>query len=188
VADLSCLGAVSEIPDEEEVLAIVEPYFEAAKELYLEFSDRHGLKTKALSKVRLECQREIHDTPRHFAGASTDGRLIAVAPQIVHLPEDTVAAILAHEFGHITDFIHAGQFICNAEDRRLVWMPDAGDDYRSERTRVARVRQWSQRDDHCIEVTADLIAEKVIGKRIGYSGPCLLQGFSRGVPRPKTLT
>lgn len=177
------------VPDEEEALFIVEPYFEAARERYAEFFDRAQLDGKKLAKVRLECSPEMHDTPRHFAGASTDGRRIVVAPEIVLLPEDTVAAILAHEFGHITDFLNPARFICDALDRQLVWFPSSEtEDYREARTRVARMRQWRGRDDHTVEVTADLIAEVVIGKPIGYSGPCLLQGFDRGVPRPTSLT
>jgi hypothetical protein len=177
------------VPDEEEALVIIEPYFEAAREVYGAFYEASGLDSKGLMKLRLECSPEMHDTPRHFAGASVDGRKIVVAPEIVLLPEDTVAAILAHEFGHITDFLHAGRFVCDVVDRKLGFLREgAEDDYRTARTRVARMRQWRSREDHVIEVTADLIAEVVIGKPIGYAGPCLLQGFDRGVPRPPTLT
>lgn len=165
--------------------AILEPYFKAAKELYIEFSDLRGLDVRGMKRVTLECTPEMHDTPRHFAGASQDGKRIALAPQMVQLPEDTVAAILAHEFGHITDFLNPGLFMCDAEER-LIYLPSEEGE-RGDRARVARMRQWDRRDDHTIEVTADLLAEVVVGSRIGYSGPCMLQGFQSGEPRPAHL-
>ena len=167
--------------------AILEPYFEAAREVYLEYSEQRGLRVKGIRQVRLECRDDMHDSPRHFAGASEDGNLIAFAPQMVDLPEDTVAAILAHEFGHIVDFLNPGRFHCDVEERKLIFLPEEDEGERGERVRVARLRQWRKRDHHAVELTADLIAEQAIGKRIGYSGPCRLQGFSRGVPRPPHL-
>jgi hypothetical protein len=167
--------------------AILEPYFEAAREVYMEYVNKRGLQVRGIKRVRLECRPDMHDTPRHFAGASEEGNLIAVAPQMVDLPEDTVAAILAHEFGHVVDFLNPGAFHCDVEERQLVFLPDEEEGERGDRVRLARLRQWRKRDEHAVELTADLIAEQAIGKRIGYSGPCLLQGFARGVPRPEHL-
>ncbi len=168
-------------------MAILEPYFEAAREIYVEYAKSHGLSVKPLKRVRLACRRDMHDTDRHFAGASEDGTLIAAAPEMVDLPEDTVAAIFAHEFGHILDFQNPSKFSCDVGEGQLLCLADLGEGEREDRTRVARMRQWSKRDAHEVELTADLIAEQVIGVRIGYSGPCMLQGFGRGVPRPKKL-
>jgi hypothetical protein len=165
--------------------AILEPYFEATREAYLAFAQGLPLPTSALKKVRMECREEMHDTPRHFAGASEDGSLIAVAPQMVDLPEDTVAAIFAHEFGHVLDFLNPAYFSCDTEEQILLRVPLAGS--REDKSRIAQMRQWRSRDEHTVELTADLIAEQVIGVRIGYSGPCMLQGFGRGVSRPRDL-
>ncbi len=162
---------------EEEAFAVLEPYFKAASGLYEEYCERIGMPFK---RVRLECRTDMHDTPRHFAGASTDGRLIAVAPHMADLPEDTVAAIFAHEFGHIIDHQNPGVFALRGEEL----VRHRGTD---EKHLIARMKQWDARDYDAVEITADLIAQQVIGKRIGYSGPCLLQGFDRGVPRPRGL-
>lgn len=172
--------------DTDTAYAILEPYFLAAKEVGLEFAEEHQLDVRRLRRVKLVCDIDMHDSPRHFAGASQDGRLIAAAPQMVELPEDTVAAIFAHEFGHILDFQNPAVFYCDVEEERLVMLSEE-EGPRGDRMRIARMRQWEQRGDHAIELTADLIAEKMIGVRIGYSGPCMLQGFDRGVSRPKSL-
>ncbi len=170
-------------------LAILEPYFEAAREIYLKFSKGRGLNVRGLKKVRLECREDMHDTERHFAGASEDGTRIAIAPQAVDLPEDTLAAIIAHEFGHIVDFLNPGMFLCDTEEQTLILVSEKDEDEaRAGKTRFARIRQWEKRDSHSIELTADLIAEEAIGTRIGYSGPCMLQGFGRGVSRPEDLS
>lgn len=169
-------------------LAILEPYFEAAREVYLDFARARGLNVSALQRLRLECDPGMHDTPRHFAGAAQDGSVIVLAPQVVNLPEDTVAAIIAHEFGHIVDFQNPGLFVSDTEAQTLVLLRETDDDEgRATKTRFARTRQWSRRDEHSVELTADLIAQEAIGQRIGYSGPCMLQGFNRGVSRPKKL-
>lgn len=185
---LSCAdSSVAKVLAPEVAYAILEPYFEAAREAFIEYLKSIDLPTKGLKSVRLECSPDMHDTPRHFAGASEDGRVIAVAPQMVNLHEDTVAAILSHEFGHIVDFLNPATFSCIPEEGVLLRLKDLGQGERADRTRVARMRQWERRDAHCVELTADLIAEQAIGVRIGYSGPCMLQGFGRGVPRPKAL-
>lgn len=177
-----------ETTDCELALVILEPYFEAARERFLEFSEARGLESKKLARTRLECGLDMHDTPRHFAGAAEDGSRIRVAPQIVDLPEDTVAAILAHEFGHILDHLNPGRFVLQADEESLLFIGDIEEDVqRADKVRLARIRQWRSRNEHSVELVADLIAAEVIGKRIGYSGPCLLQGFGRGIPRPASL-
>ena len=184
----SCVSSTSaEAVSDEVAFAILEPYFEAAREEYIRFAKARGLPVKPLKRVCLECRAEMHDTERHFAGASEDGSRIAVAPEMVDLPEDTVAAIFSHEFGHILDFQNPTKFGCDVSDSRLLILDDLGEGEREDRTRVARMRQWERRDAHCVELTADLIAEQVIGVRIGYTGPCMLQSLGRGVPRPVNL-
>ena len=61
-------------------IAILEPYFEASRAIYLEFSERKNLNTRGIKKLKMECRADMHDTPRHFAGAATDGTSIAFAP------------------------------------------------------------------------------------------------------------
>jgi len=166
---------------------ILEPYFVAARDEFLTFCEEQELGS-VIKKTCLECHVNAHDTERHFAGASTDGRLIVVAPQMADLPEDTVAAIFAHEFGHIVDHLYPGRFVTDGDE--LVFLRDEAFDDENPRkvqSRIARIRQWEARSDYEVEVTADLIAERVLGHRIGYEGPCMLQGFNRGVRRPKNL-
>jgi len=174
---------------EAEAYAILEPYFLAAKEVYAEYTLKLGL-GKGIRRTRLECRAEMHDTERHFAGATTDGRLIAVAPEMAELPEDTVAAIFAHEFGHVVDHLHPGRFVLEESEESLIYVPECEyrvEDLRTAQVRVASMRQWEAREEDVIELTADLIAEQAIGHRIGYSGACMLQGFNRGKRRPKGL-
>jgi len=173
--------------DEQTTLAVLEPYFIATRERFLEYVSGLGLPTKALTRVRLECDPQMRDSERHFAGASVDGDLIAVAPEMVDLPEDTVAAMLAHEWGHILDHLFPGTFVLDEEDELIVVVDRGATDARADQARVARMLQWRDRDAHTVELVADKVAEAVIGVRIGYAGPCLLQAFGRGVPRPPQL-
>lgn len=159
---------------------ILEPYFEAGRDLFVKWSKDNGFPLK-VKKVQLECLAEMHDTPRHYGGCREDGLVIAIAPQAVSLPEETVAAIIQHEFGHAMDFLFPSRFFYDGED--VTVLEDSEDD----RTRVARMRQWEARDLDTVEFTADGIAELVTGNRIGYLGPCLLQSLNKGEPRPYGL-
>lgn len=171
---------------EEEAYAVLEPYFIVARRIFLEYCESVGLGS-AVGETKFECRREVHDTERHFAATTLDGRKVLAAPELADLSEDTVAAIFAHEFGHVVDHRYPGCFLCVEEE--LVFVREVSDeDERADQVRVARMRQWEQREDHAVELTADLIAEEVTGSRIGYEGPCLLQGLDRGVPRPRGLT
>jgi hypothetical protein len=162
----------------EHALLILEPYFTVVQELFV------GAGLSEAKQVRLVIEPSMHDSPRHFAGTRDDGRLIMLAPEMVELPEYTVAAIMAHEFGHAVDFLYPGEFVLGAErvavrrqrnglendDRWITWLKD-----------------WEKRDDDVVEFVADAIAESVTGQRIGYSGPCRLQTFDGGKPRPVGL-
>lgn len=182
VRRLSCPETRTDL-DCESSLAIIEPYFIATQERFSE----HELKRFAdvrMTKVRLECSALFHDSPRHFAAAAENGRLIVVAPHLAELPEETVLAILAHEFGHAMDFARPGHY---ALDHGLLFeqpeIPAREGDKRADQARIARIRQWSARDQDAIEITADKVAEHVTGRTIGYVGPCELQAFDRGSPR-----
>jgi hypothetical protein len=164
---------------EEEVYVILEPYFDVAKGFYSPIF-------KNIKNTRFEVSREAHDSSRHFAGCSEDGRLIVLAPQLVELSEDVVVAIILHELGHALDFLNPGTFI--VERDKLVIYPDSRlEDKRQIQAKIARQKNWDNRDPYTVELTADLIAEKATGNRIGYVGPCYLQALNRGVARPKNL-
>lgn len=170
----------------DEAHAILEPYFLAARELFAKYCDDLGLDGREVAKTKFECRSEMHDTERHFAGTTLDGRKVLAAPEMADLPEDTVAAIFAHEFGHVVDHRYPSFFVFSEE--RLIYVgPVEGEDRRAEQARVARMKQWDRRNYHEVEVTADLLAEAVTGSRIGYSGKCMLQGLNRGVARPEKL-
>ena len=149
---------------------ILEPYFEELQDRFVEA----GL--ERVSKTKLRCKLGLHDTPRHFAGCLEDGTMIYAAPELVEMPTDSVLGILAHELGHAADFLYPGEFLLR-EDRVVRIEPDK-----------QRMKGWRNRDEDTVEITADLIAEQVLGTSIGYRGPCHLQclGFS-GSPRPKGL-
>jgi hypothetical protein len=170
--------------DAEVAFYIVEPYFEAAVDTASGFVEGLGLPDRT-GEIRLEIRAEMHDTARHFAGCQTDGRLIAFAPQVVDLPEETLGAIMLHEIGHALDFLYPGVFVLRAGDLDVMVPPN--DDPVQMRRYLNRVRQWYDRDDDTVERTADAVAEAMSDRRIGYLGPCLLQTLDAGVPRPKGL-
>lgn len=162
--------------DRFEALCILEPFFEEARSLFLDAG------YELVARTRLAVSDEMADTERHFAACREDGELCLVAPHMVELPVPTVVAILAHEVGHATDFLYPGRFVLTADgiaDRDLSQV--------SERQRGRWLRAWRERDDYVVELTADRLAESVYGSPIGYTGPCLLQSFRGGVPRPEYL-
>jgi hypothetical protein len=174
-------------PEEAEI--VLDPYFEAVRVRFIEAGLRRTEKTK------LEIDKGAHDKLRHFAAARDDGRLVIVAPEFADLPEDQVVAILAHELGHAADFLYPGRFQLAAGElidwpsrswseearKRKLEDPDA-------REAFNRARQWSDRPKDEVERTADAIATLVFGRPIRYTGPCMLQSFSRGSsPRPLGL-
>lgn len=155
---------------------MLDPYFEAVRARYIE----RGL--ERCRKTKLWCAPWVHDTPRHFAACTDDGEQIYAAPDLADLPDQTVLAIFAHEFGHATDFLYPAEF----------QLGRAGADRRdfsvvSEKQVRAWITGWNQRDADLVEQSADAIAEFVLGMRIGYAGPCQLQCFNRGVARPAGL-
>lgn len=169
----------------EEAFAVLEPYFIAARAIFVEYCVEQGLGDH-LKDTKFECRSEMHDTERHFAGTTLDGRKVLAAPELAELPEDNVAAIFAHEFGHVVDHRYPGRFVYADEELVLVAEVPEGA-HRGDQARVARMRQWENRDDDAIERVADVIAEQATGQKIGYGGPCMVQGFNRGVPRPEGL-
>lgn len=164
-----------------EAKQILEPYFREVQRLFVE----HGL--TLVKRARLICDRSMHDTPRHFAGTSQNGREIVVAPEMVELPEPFVLGIMAHELGHATDFLYPGEFVIWVEHGEGEAIVRRAQDSVDERQWLRWQRAWDKRESHVVEKTADLIAGLVWGAPIGYEGPCLLETFEGGVSRPREL-
>lgn len=160
----------------EEALVVLEAYYTTIQEKFVSA----GLTRCA--RTRLWCADWIHDTPRHFAACTDDGLNIYAAAELADLPDSTVLAILAHEFGHATDFLYPAEFARgrSGTERR---------DFQSVSDKQVRswVSGWRRRDADSVEFAADHIAEYVLGIPIGYAGPCMLQCFNRGTARPAGL-
>jgi hypothetical protein len=171
--------------DTEIAREVLRPHFDAVRDVYSEFMP-HG-DSGRLSKVTdiwFEIDPDWHDSERHFAGCLEDGSKMIFAPQIVDLPIDTLVAILAHEFGHAVDFLYPAHWRMQpGGPGKAEWIGDP------QSTKWGRQwsKQWHKRTDDEVEWAADGIAQAVIGRPIGYCGPCLLQCFSGGVPRPEGL-
>ena len=151
----------------------------------------HGFSRCADTK--LEVAGWVHDTPRHFAGCRDDGKLVVAAPQLADLPIDNVVAVFSHELGHAVDFLYPTRFQLVIEELRefpgdwdvdIQRRPTADLDAKTLR---AVMDQWKNRDEEQIEQLADAIAELVVKKPVTYAGPCLLQTFAGGEPRPVGL-
>lgn len=166
----------------DEALAVLEPYFEAARKRFLD------KKMSRIERVRLECADWIHDSPRHFAATEDSGLLVLVSPLLAGLPEETVTGILVHELGHATDFLYPGEFTVTDEGelQRLRDITENGKYQR--KARLTRMTLWNKRDNDTVERTADAIGNEFAGVKIGYGGPCMLQSVAGGRrPRPEGL-
>lgn len=165
---------------DKEALLVLEPYFLEARELFV----AEGL--VLVKSTRLLSSPAMHDSPRHFAGTTEDGREVHVAPEMVELEEHLVVGVMAHELGHAADFLYPGEFMVGREHGRETIIRRRRDEVTD--TQWARwMRAWENRAPEVIEKTADLIAGAVWGKPIGYVGPCMLESFEGGVPRPRGL-
>lgn len=173
----ACQDTATDLSNEE-AHAILEPYFDAVRESYLEA----GLDKCA--RTRLVIDPSMHDTRRHFAACQDDGLVILLAPEAAELPDGSVFAILAHELGHAVDFLYPGQFALRGDDA------PAG--YRDPSSMKPKhwhrwLKDWETRDADLVELSADAIAHRVMGVRYGYRGPCLIQDFSATRLRPLGL-
>lgn len=125
---------------------------------------------------------DAHDSCRHFGAMRNDGLVLYVAPELVHMPVETIDGILAHEAGHSVDLQNPGIYwfrrnaLFKAEE-----LPSKG---------LRKIlKAWRGRDDDEVERVADAIAFHALGVRIGYVGSptCLVQALGRGKRRPKGL-
>lgn len=153
--------------------AILRESFEAVKLVYLR------AQADKVKNVRLQVDDSPRNKDRHFAMCRTDGTLIVLAPDMALLPPKTMAAIMAHEFGHAVDFLYPGSFIVT-RDGKLDVLPTGRRS--NQGMNRGRLEHWEGRSDDAVERTADLIAESIFGSKIGYCGPCRLQTFLDGSP------
>lgn len=173
--------------DVDEARELLEPYWAAALERFLAYEEAK-LGTSKLSKVRLLIEtwgkmQELEGfRSRNFAATRDDGSRVVLVTELVELPPDTVAAIIAHELGHALDFLHPGTFF-SADGELVVHAGGEPDDKRGNQARIARSKQWAARSRDEEESVADLVAEQALGSPIGYAGPCTLQTFVSHTPR-----
>jgi hypothetical protein len=180
-----CVEAEYDVLPPEVVASVVRPHFDAVRDLFSEYVPA-GWKEplSKLQHVTFVVDSEMHDSPRHFAACRTDGKQLILAPQFVQLPVETLVAILAHEFGHAADFAYPAHWrLMPAGPGVAEWIGEPSE------TKWGRAWQktWLGRNKDHVEWTADGIAMAVTGRAIGYCGPCVLQHFDEGVPRPKGL-
>lgn len=173
---MGCPELTTDLSDAE-AEAVLEPYFVAARQRFLDY----GL--ERLRTVRFGVSAKMHDSPRHFAATTTDGKKILVAPELAEVDEAIVVGITAHELGHATDFLYPGEFVLGHDEEIIRRSRDDVDEKQWHRW----LSRWQARDDYVVEKTADLIAGLVWGTPIGYTGPCMLESFEQGVPRPRGL-
>lgn len=173
---MTCSDPIYPALGTDDALVVIEPYFLSVQEKFVEF----GLERCA--RTKLCCARWVHDSPRHFAACEEDGCRIIVAPDLADLPDMTVMAIVAHEFGHATDFLYPAQFALGRAGIQQRNFEDV-----SEKQVRAWLTGWQSRGSDAVEMTADQIAEHVLEIPIGYTGPCQLQSFNRGPSRPLGL-
>jgi hypothetical protein len=157
---------------------ILEPHFQAVRDTFASHvPDGSGAALVELRKTEFLVDPAVHDAERHFAACREDGKLIVLAPQAVdELDLDTLVAVLAHEFGHASDFAYPGDWMLlhpGEEAQQAIWL-NGMDGERSDRWRSSL---WRARGRDEIERTADAIAEAVTGQRILYCGGCTLQCF-----------
>lgn len=181
--------------------AVLEPHFDAVRDVFVEFEPEPGVKLDALRQTRFVVDPDAHDSPRHFARCRDDGKLIKFAPEAAQLDLETLTAITAHEFGHAADFAYPGRWVAT-RDKKARWIGEGGSwhydrqgnaEWRPERGNqgklVRRYQQlWHERGDDQIEWSADSIAFAVTGIQVYYCGPCMLQCFdAAGAARPGGL-
>jgi hypothetical protein len=173
----ACHDTTTDLSNEEAHL-IIEPYFLEVQKRYCS----RGL--ELCGKTRLVVDPSMHDTNRHFAACDSAGKQILIAPEAAELYEDTLLAIIAHELGHAADFLYPGQFAMRGDDEPALWRTPEDMDQKHWRRSL---RDWKNRDDDLVELTADAIAHFALGVRYGYRGPCLIQTFGATRLRPVGL-
>lgn len=178
--------------DNEELAAtVIQPYFDAVRDVFAAFSPQPDETLEKLRDTRLVIDTRIFDGGRHFAACRDDGTVILLAPEARDLPERTLVPILGHEFGHAADFAYPARWAMIERGKPAVWLKLAksrkGILTEEGRRAADYARIWRDRGQDEIEWSADAIAQAVLKKKIQYCGPCLLQCFKGGVERPRGL-
>jgi hypothetical protein len=165
--------------------AIIEPYFDLVRQTFADHVLEGGEQMSKVRRTRMLVDPSVRDSQRHYAACRDDGRLILVAPEATDLDVDNeLIPLLSHEMGHAVDFLYPGSWVPPARPgQRAIWIGDLD----SKEARYWKRRLWHERGDDQIEQMADAIAYKVMGKRIRYCGPCMVQCFSGGRTRPTGL-
>jgi len=178
-------GSLGEVADDLELAAaVLEPHFDAVRDVFAEYRPNGGNPLKKLCKVQLIVDEAVRDSPRHYAACRTDGKYIILAPQAAELPLETLVAIITHEFGHAADFMYPGMWVSpDRGDEEAIWIGDREPDKYTRKW----FKLWNQRSDDQVEMAADSIAYTVTGMPITYCGPCMLQCFSGQKARPRGL-
>lgn len=161
----------------DEAYAVLEPYFNVIRAEYL----AAGL--KLVKRVRLFVAPAMHDTERHFGACKDDGSMILLAPELADVADTVMLAIMAHEFGHAVDFLYPGEFVLDHSGPAARRPKDQIDDKQWSKW----LKAWHKRDGDVVELTADAIAERVMGVPYGYQGPCNIQSFDATRARPMGL-
>lgn len=155
-------------------------------------------------RVRVEMDPKWHDSCRHYAAMTTDGRAMFFAPAMADLPPDNIKGVLAHEAGHLVDYQNPGRYwyrpasaVNVREGSRVVSVLDVDPATKEpvlfkfeqlpSKALAKHMRDWDERPRDEVEMCADAIASYAVGKQIGYTGEkeCLIQSLGSGVPRPK---
>lgn len=167
--------------DRDEVAyAIIEPHFDAVRDVYAEYESVPGHPLTAVRRTTLLVDPAVRTSERHFAACRDDGLLIVIAPQAADLDVEVLIALICHEFGHATDFLYPAKW-AGRRHQQAVWVPNGV-------RKQQRIRElWATRTDDQVEWDADSIAYAVTGKEVVYCGPCLIQCFSNGIQRPEGL-
>lgn len=174
---------VSPLTDEA-AYVVVEPHFDAVRDVFAAYRPSPRRRLKRLEQVRLVVNERVRTSERHYAATRTDGQQVVVAPAIATLPLDVMVAILVHEMGHAADFAYPGRWVLLDRGKPAIWLDDQEDAFAVRKWR----KLWHERSDPVVEHTADAIAYTVTGARVGYCdvGGCLLQCFG-GIDRPDWL-
>lgn len=168
---------------EEIAAAVILPHFDAVRDTFASFSPESGFRMERANEVRLLVDRDIRNSPRHYAATTEDGLRMMLAPEIIDLDEESFVAILAHEFGHAVDFLYPSRWITPPDGPgKAAWI-ERPESHEAKKWQ----RLWRSRSRDQIEWAADGIAYAVTGRKIVYGGDCILQRFRRGFERPAGL-
>jgi hypothetical protein len=165
--------------------AVILPYFDAVRDTFAAFCPEPGTSLSRLARVRFVVDSAVRDSKRHYGATNEDGLQQFYAPDIIDIDEESLTAIIAHEFGHSADFAYPQRWILPSHGpAKAVWIKEVqveGGPARKWRT------LWGKRTSDEVEWTADGIAQSVIGRPIRYCGDGQVQCLRGGVSRPAGL-